>query len=248
MHEAFTRLREPIAWFVVVTGAAYVVLAAISWADFRSGTHGTISVTSVPMAHVVLIVGAVLACALIRPATLRVTAVAAAAALVVSVAAVLDLVTGDIGALWSSDGVQGVISALWLVVDLLVKAVAAALLWTLVARAPGLGAVPAAATGRAENRPRGDHTLAQQQPADALPASIEPERRPVWAPHEAAGASWTRAGDAASGANAAVWGTGDEPRGGAWQPAATPDAAPDPDRAIEGEPRKPPVWRPAIRD
>ena len=63
---------------------------------------------------------------------------------------------------------------------------------------------------------------------ESLPAPSVPDQRlqPTWHPDTAAGAAWSRAGDAAAGAPASGWGADASPA--AWQPIPPPPNGPGP--------------------
>ena len=80
-----------------------------------------------------------------------------------------------------------------------------------------------------------------QQPMNQQPMNQQPMNQPSWQADQASGGAWNRAGDAATGASAAAWGTpGSQNQG--WQPSASnqPSAMPQP--SANQYPQQPGAW------
>ncbi|MFC2641593.1 MAG: hypothetical protein ACFN04_08530 [Propionibacterium acidifaciens] len=171
------RMREPIAWLVLAVTGVYIVLGwmRLGWnlAHESMGVSASARQTgaSVPLIWVLVDVAMVLACVLGAGAIGRARALTRTAAVVVSVVACYDVLILVVGVLGSDAPVfSRVLETIGGLLEVAAKVAAAVVLWRLVPSPRGRGA--AAETPRA------------------------PGRDAVWAPGQAVGRTWARAGDA----------------------------------------------------
>lgn len=243
MIEYARKLRGPATVGVLVIICFYVAVAVVYFvALLGNGIYIATAARqagsdSVSLVWIFVTVALVLTCLLTKPPVANVGRLIEASAIVVSVATGAALVFWIIG-LFGDFSLGAWLAALGGMVETLVKAAAAVVLW------------------RLRGWPVESSSDEAEQQAVAEPESGQaPGRPPVWNPPEAVGLQWNRAGDAAAGAvppsltgEAAV--TPDSP---AVQPPAAPrqlwsrggippealPAAPD-QTAAEAEPAKPP--------
>ncbi|GAA1389388.1 hypothetical protein [Luteococcus peritonei] len=192
MAETLKRHRESAAWLVLGVSALYIVISLVRWghalsrgaglAEASRGVGG--SSLSIPLVLICLV--AALACALIRPATGRARTIVRTAALLVGLAALLQAIFLLAGLFGAPKGIFGlVLEVLGGALEVALKALAASLLW------------------RAARSTPEPERAAVEPVAETPPA---PARRASWDAEDAVGAVWTRAGDAASGAQASGYG------------------------------------------
>ncbi len=187
MIEYARRLRGPATVGVLVIICFYVAVAVVYFAVLLSdGTYIATAARqagadSVSLVWIFVVVALTLTCLVVDPPVPDADRLVKAAAIVVSVATGAGLLFWIMG-LFGAFSVGAWLSALGGLVETLVKAVAAIVLWRL-RRWPIAAPAP------------DDET----QPEAAEPDQV-PGRQPVWNPPEAVGLQWNRAGDAATGA------------------------------------------------
>ncbi|MGO4956035.1 hypothetical protein ACTQ49_01960 [Luteococcus sp. Sow4_B9] len=212
MADSVKRYRETAATVVLAISAGFIVMSLVEWGYLlvKGGTlvsaSRAIGGSSLSVVMVLACVATALWCTLVKPVTARGRALARMAAGLVGLAALLQLVFLVIGLTNVPGGVfLAVVEALGGLLEVAIKAAAARLLMVV---------------GRAEERD------VEQPQAPAPAAGVEPEADPEpekqaasWTADQAAGAVWTRAGDAASGAEASGWGRPGQASSG-WQVAS----------------------------
>lgn len=206
MAETVKRFREPAALGVLGISVVYILISLVRWGyllvqgEPLSAASREVGGSSLSIVMVLLCFLAATACLGIAPATRRATQVVRWAATVVGVAAALEAVFLVLGLAGAPGGIFVVVlEVLGGVLEISLKAAAAVLLLRTLR---GAREEQAAAV---EQRPR--------------VVEVEPEPQAAsWKADQAAGAVWTRAGDAASGAAASTWGHPGESSSG-WQPA-----------------------------
>lgn len=222
MKEALDRLREPAAWAAIAVMAVTVLLALLGMVVPSMARFPVLPASGGVGAGAVLF-AAIAWCASGRTAHARVLTLAGA--MVLGVAVVIDAV--QLAVIIADEKTLSLNYALAWVVEMLFTA----------AMVVGLAVVGMAGVGRAPDRdaePVGAPPPTQV-PASPAVASSTPGSAPVWRPEEAAARSWSRAGDAATGATATQWGSAPSAPVGAptwggdqanpW--ALQPDRAPD---------------------
>lgn len=248
MSPVMSRLRqarEPIAWAMTVLCAGFTVVFLVDLCWSLGHDHASLFETarrlsggSLGLAPLIVLVAAVLWCRLQAPPSPRARLVARVAAWVVAVGATFDLVLAFLALVHAPGGALGV--GLGLVGSLLavgVKVVAIVSL-TMVSRAssgeaeeagagpqPEPAAVGTGTVGDAASTPgveSGAAEVAPVEPGSGEEPSADVEVPAVWSADTARGASWARAGDAASGAAAQGWGTAKGAPGGATETWADP--------------------------
>ncbi|AYW78490.1 hypothetical protein [Propionibacterium acidifaciens] len=172
------RMREPIAWLVLAVTVVYIVLGwmRLGWnlAHESMGVSASARQTgaSVPLIWVLVDVAMVLACVLGTGAIGRARALTRTAAVVVSVVACYDVLILVVGVLGSDAPVfSRVLETIGGLLEVAAKVAATVVLWRLVPSPTVRGA--------------------------AAEAPGPPVRDAVWAPGQAVGRTWARAGDAA---------------------------------------------------
>lgn len=197
MKQTFEKLREPVTIAVLVLAVIrmLVPLAALVIAPSPRDNLGLALLGAAPnllgIGWVLAIVALVLVCGLTEPPTRNVARLAAAGAGVVIAATGISFVFLVVGTILAPTNWFGAaLDIVGAVIDLGLKALGAVVLWRLWRHAPR----PESAAIEPEAAP-------ELEPADVdqTTASVEP----VWRADEAVGAQWQRAGDAASGAEAA---------------------------------------------
>lgn len=218
MVDNLKRLREPAGWALLVVTVASMVVALVRLGLVLTrgelpvyAAFADIAVGSMNLTLVAALVAVVCLCLFIAPPTPRAVPLARAAAIVVTVGALLTLVATGIG-VWAAHGVWGVLfELLGGLVDLLLKLLAAVALWIIARAVSG---------GRLET--------------PALESFVPPqdEAPPVWQPSQASGSVWKTAADAASGAQASGVTLGEQllrgasdPAPGSWTGTGRPGAA-----------------------
>lgn len=194
MAETLKRHRESAAWLVLAVGIGYILISLVrlghsmvGGASFAAAARG-VGGSSLGVPMVLVCLAAALACALVRPPSPRARSIVRAAALVVGTAALLEALFLVAGLFGAPEGLFGLaLEVLGGVLEIAIKALAASLLWR-------------AARSTPEPEPR---AVAEQ----AEPEQVAPARQASWTADQAVGAVWTRAGDAASGAQASGFGT-----------------------------------------
>lgn len=195
MAESVKRYRQPAAWVVLGVSVVYIVMSLVRGGYLLSqGTVLTevaraIGGSSLSVVMVLLCLAAALSCVLVKPVTSRGRTVVRLAAVMVTTAALLELVFLVV----SLFGVRGGIFAFVLdilggVLEIAVKFAAAQILW---------------GAARSAHEPE---RAALPTSAPSIAVVEEPRQQASWTAEQAAGAVWTRAGDAASGAAATTWG------------------------------------------
>ena len=214
MGERLKTIREPIAWVVLAVSIGYVVLALVQTGlmivrDHESWTRigGAMGGGTLSAALVLALVAAVLSCLLVRPPTPRVRLLALMGATVLTVVAALELVFTILGGVTSANTLAVVLEIVGGLLGVGFTAALAAVLWKAWQHSPApILPVP---------------DVVETEPHDATGQSTH---EPTWHPDRAVGSSWTRAGDAATGASASSYGTAGARTSG-WQvpePSSTP--------------------------
>ncbi|WP_314906642.1 hypothetical protein, partial [Propionibacterium acidifaciens] len=169
------RMREPIAWLVLAVTVVYIVLGwmRLGWnlAHESMGVSASARQTgaSVPLIWVLVDVAMVLACVLGTGAIGRARALTRTAAVVVSVVACYDVLILVVGVLGSDAPVfSRVLETIGGLLEVAAKVAATVVLWRLVPSPTVRGA--------------------------AAEAPGPPVRDAVWAPGQAVGRTWARAG------------------------------------------------------
>lgn len=169
------RMREPIAWLILVVTVGYVVLGGVNlgWNMVHESLSLSASArrtgTAVPLVWVLVDVVMVLVCIFGTTAITRARALARSAAVVVSIAACYDVFILAVGVLGAEAPVfSRVLETVGGLLEAAAKFAAAIVLWRLLPARVDQDAQPAAPAGGA-----------------------------VWAREQAAGRVWDRAGDAA---------------------------------------------------
>lgn len=208
MAETVKRFREPAALGVLGISVVYILISLVRWGyllvqgEPLSAASREVGGSSLSIVMVLLCFLAATACLGIAPATRRATQVVRWAATVVGIAAALEAVFLVLGLAGAPGGIFVVVlEVLGGVLEISLKAAAAVLLLRTLR---GAREAQAAAV---EQRPRVVEVESEPEPQAAS-----------WKADQAAGAVWTRAGDAASGAAASTWGHPGESSSG-WQPA-----------------------------
>ncbi|MEL4505217.1 hypothetical protein AAEX63_11510 [Luteococcus sp. H138] len=196
MAETVKRFRETVAQVVLGISVLYILLSLVrgGYLVYRhtplAETARQLGGSSLSIVMVLLVVAATLACVLVRPVTPKGRKLVRTGAVVIGIAALLEAAFLVMGVF--NTHVSIFVTALEVlggVLEVAIKTVAAHLLWRAGARAPE--PVPAV----------------EQQASTEVAVVAEPERQQAsWRADQAAGAVWTRAGDAASGAAATTWG------------------------------------------
>lgn len=180
MAELMRRFREPITWLLLGVTVLYVVLdlAKLGWAVLHDHLGLVASArqitTSVGLVWILLDLAMVLCCVLIRPRIHRSVLVTRTAAIVVTVVVGYDLFLLVAGVAGAGSVFGGVLEVVGGLLEVLCKAVVAAVLWRI---ARILTTRHRAAVSGTSSKPVGT--------------------QPVWQPNDAAGVSWGRAADAA---------------------------------------------------
>ncbi|MFT4295440.1 MAG: hypothetical protein QM582_08510 [Micropruina sp.] len=182
------RIRQPVTWLVLaVIGAGQVLgIVRLALLVFREQTpvfeaFQDIGQSIMSLSLVIAQVGLVCACLFVPPATGHAVRLAKLSAWVLAFGTLLQLVCLLLG-LAASVNVFGVImEILGGLLDVVLKAVAAGVLWVL---------VRGVRSGRLDLAPAVPEVRAPEQP----------KAQPVWQPEQASGTAWRSARDAASGA------------------------------------------------
>lgn len=239
--ESLKKLREPVAIVIVAALALRVLLALVS-AGVYAGDDvlRTFARAAGPLAYrvgdptlVLALAAALLACGLAdRTPNARTLTLVGVITVGASVLVNLVFLVAGSTAGGPTRVVDTLTGLLLLVVPVLVGVVLVRLLSALPAAQAAPAATPYAIT------PAQPDGYASYQP---IPQTQDAQYQPTWQPDVAAGAAWHTAGDAASGAPAAGWGTPGQ--SGGWVPTPPPPTAPG---AGPGEPRPmaPPPWPP----
>lgn len=247
MIDQLKRFRELATWVVLAVLLAGMGLAVgqIVYGLLVEGltvTRAFEAVSGKVMNLVVpiLLIGLVLSCLFVAPATPRAQRLTKISAWLVTIGTALGLVFMVVGVAASATPFAMVVEILGGLLDAVLKAVTAIVLWLLV-RGLRAGRVTPATAEPAE----APAELTESRPA---PAEAQSVLAPVWQPEQAAGASWRTASDAASGASASSWGESGRPAAGnRWQPSAprSADSAPEPAaQPTDSAAPAPRQWRP----
>lgn len=207
--EKLLRVREPLAWVLTALGTGFTIIfflvdfcgALIQGEDTVFEVARRSSGGSLGLTIMLAMVAAVWWCRLQAPVVTRSTVIAKVAAIVVAVGAGCDLVLAILACVHAPGRTLGV--ALGFIGSLMVVAVKVLAIIALIVAASPLSH---GEQGGADTRPRPVPAGSEQD--DPAGSSGKDERStPVWTADEAAGASWTKASDAAQGAQASTWGT-----------------------------------------
>lgn len=225
MLENILRFREPTTWVVLVGTAASMVLA-LARAGVALATGGTDAVaasqdianSAMNLTLVVLVVALVYTCLFLKPSTPRAVTLTRVAAIVVTIGTLLTLVAAIVGLSASAGAIGMVLEALGGLVDVVLKGVAATVLW-LTVRAIGAGRL----------EPASQSAAVEVQAAPPVPES--PRQAPSWRPSEASGSVWRTASEAAEGSPASAHG---KPGAGTWQRVERPLPPPG-EQALPGD-------------
>jgi len=205
MIDNLKRIREPLTWAVIAVVAANIVVGIVHLVvQLQQSTpvyeaFQEIGSSLMNLTLVVIVVALVCTCFFIAPATRHALLVTRVAAGVLSVGVVLTLVCSALGVAASANPLGVAFEIVGTLLDLILKALAAGVLWVLM-RGVDAGRIDTAA------------------PA-ALPAPVEaePEATPdaptVWQRSEATGAVWRTADEAATGVRGATRLPGSESKG-----------------------------------
>lgn len=245
--ESLQKLREPVAVVLLVTVGLRVVLALVSagvyagddvLATFALAAGALASWVSDP-ALILALAAVLLACGLgkrtphARTLTL-VGVITVGASLLVNLVFLLTGLTAG-GPTRVVDTLTGL---LLLVVPVLTGIVLLRLLATLPAADPA--AAPYAITPGGTDPAYGPGQPDPNTSYQPIPQDPAAQYQPTWQTDTAAGAAWHTAGDAASGAPAAGWGTPGQ--SGGWVPDPAVPAPTTPTGAGEPRPPAPPPW------
>ena len=212
MIDNLKRFRQPLAIIVILAIVASIAISLVRlvielttgdtpvFAAFQDIANSAMNLTLV-----VLLVVLVWGCLFVAPATKDAVRITRVAAWVVTGGTLLTLVATLLG-LSASAGVFGVIlEFMGGLLDIILKAVAAGVLWIILRAIGG---------GRLQTPPAAEPVL--DATPSAAPAVEPPVAPPAWRPSEASGSVWRTAQDAAAGTPAAAHGTpGEETR---WRP------------------------------
>ncbi|MFV0450901.1 MAG: hypothetical protein ACK5LS_01455 [Propioniciclava sp.] len=223
MIENLKRLREPIAWIVILVTATSIVLALVRFGVEVAGdvpvtsAAQMMSLTVMNLTLVVLVVALCWVSVFVAPPVPRARVLVWWSAVLVTVGTLLTLL-GAIGGLATSEGAMSVVfEFLGGILDIVLKAVGTVILWLMYRGITG-GRFDGHATP-----PRVQEPAKVQETVNELPPT-------TWAPDAATGAVWTSAADAAAGAPAAVG----NPGGTAWSHVSDAgEGSPEPDGSSE---------------
>ncbi|MEA5639213.1 hypothetical protein [Cutibacterium granulosum] len=212
--EKLLRVREPLAWVLTALGTGFTVIFLVDFCGALIQGEDTVfelarrsSGGSLGLTIMLAMVAVVWWCRLQDPVVTRSTVIARVAAIVVAVGAGCDLVLAILACVHAPGRTLSVVLGFFgsaLVVAVKVLAIIA----LIVAASP----LSHGEQGGADTRP--DSVTSGPQRDDPAGSGEEQEQQeqqehsaPVWTVDEAAGASWTKASDAADGAQASTWGT-----------------------------------------
>jgi len=206
--EKLLRVREPLAWVLTALGTGFTIIFLVDFCGALIQGEDTVfevarrsSGGSLGLTIMLAMVAAVWWCRLQAPVVTRSTVIAKVAAIVVAVGAGCDLVLAILACVHAPGRTLGVV--LGFIGSLMVVTVKVLAIIALIVAASPLSH---GEQGGADTRPRPVPAGSEQD--DPAGSSGEDERNtPVWTTDEAAGASWTKASDAAQGAQASTWGT-----------------------------------------
>ena len=206
--EKLLRVREPLAWVLTALGAGFTIIFLVDFNGALIQGEDTVfevarrsSGSSLGLTIILAMVAAVWWCRLQAPVVTRSTVIAKVAAIVVAVGAACDLILAILACVHAPGRTLGVV--LGFIGSLMVVAVKVLAIIALIVAASPLSH---GEQGGADTRPHPVPAGPEQD--DPAGSSGEDERNtPVWTTDEAAGASRTKASDAAQGAQASTWGT-----------------------------------------
>ncbi len=196
MIENLKRIREPLTWAVIAVVAANIVVGIIHLVVLLQQSTPVyeafqeIGSSLMNLTLVVIVVALVCTCFFIAPATPHALLVTRVAAGVLSVGVILTLVASALGVAASANPLGVAFEIVGTLLNLILKALAAGVLWVLM-RGVNAGRIDTAA------------------PA-ALPTAVETEPAAtedvptVWQRSEASGAVWRTADEAATGVRGAT--------------------------------------------
>ncbi|HEY3337562.1 MAG TPA: hypothetical protein VGK18_03590 [Propionicimonas sp.] len=195
MIDNLKRIREPLTWAVIAVVAANIVVGMIHLVvQLQQSTpvyeaFQEIGSSLMNLTLVVIVVALVCTCFFIAPATRHALTVTRAAAGVLTVGVVLTLVCSAMGVAASANPVGVAFEIVGTLLDLILKALAAGVLWVLM-RGVDAGRIDTAAPA------------ALPEPAAVEPEVVE-DVPTVWQRSEATGAVWRTADEAATGVRGA---------------------------------------------
>lgn len=209
--EKLLRIREPLAWVLTALGTGFTIIFLVDFCGALIQGEDTVfevarrsSGGSLGLTIMLAMVAAVWWCRLQAPVVTRSTVIAKVAAIVVAVGAGCDLVLAILACVHAPGRTLGVV--LGFIGSLMVVTVKVLAIIALIVAASPLSH---GEQGGEDTRP--DSVTSGPQRDDPAGAGEEQEQQehsaPVWTVDEAAGASWTKASDAADGAQASIWGT-----------------------------------------
>ncbi|MBK8461206.1 MAG: hypothetical protein WAS07_11045 [Micropruina sp.] len=194
MLENLKRIRQPVTWAVLGVLVANMIIQVIKFGYLVIYEDGgvfesfqTVGISILPLALVLALIGLVCTCLFVTPASGRALTLAKLAAWVVTVGVVAQLICLLLGLASSVNGFAVVLEILGGLLDVILKAVAAGVLWVL-HRGVDAGRIDMAAPAPART------------PAEVEQVTDTPKAPPIWRRDQAAGAVWRTANEAASGA------------------------------------------------
>lgn len=196
MIDNLKRIREPLTWAVIAVVAANIVLGMVQLvvqlqlAEPVFATFQEIGSSLMNLTLVVAVVALVCTCFFIAPATPHALLVTRVAAGVLSVGVVLTFVCSALGVAASANPLGVAFEIIGTLLDLILKALAAGVLWVLM-RGVDAGRIDTAAPA------------ARPVPIEE-PAVAADEAPTTWQRSEAAGAVWRTADEAATGVRGAA--------------------------------------------
>ena len=195
MIDNLKRIREPLTWAVIAVVAANIVLGIVHLVvQLQQSTpvyeaFQEIGSSLMNLTLVVAVVALVCTCFVIAPATRNALLVTRVAAGVLSVGVVLTLVCSALGVAASANPLGVAFEIVGTLLDLILKALAAGVLWVLM-RGVNAGRIDTAAPA------------ALPAPVEAKPEATD-DVPTVWQRSEASGAVWLTADEAATGVRGA---------------------------------------------
>ena len=202
MLATLKRIRETVTWVVLAIICAWLVLGVVrlSLLLFKEqaplfAAFQEIGLSIMNLSLVIALVGLVCACLFVPPATPRAVLLARLSAWVLAIGTLLQLVCLLLGVAASHNAFGVIMEILGGLLDIVLKAVAAGVLWVL---------VRGVRSGRLDLPPA--EPEAEEPDAPSTPV--------VWRPEQATGAAWRTARDAASGARPDVGAESDAKREG----------------------------------
>lgn len=221
MLENLKRIRQPVTWAVLaiicagqLLGVTRLVLLVVREHQPVFDAFQGIGQSIMSLSLVIALVGLVCACLFVPPATGSAVRLARLSAWAIAIGTLLQLISLVLGLAASANVFGLIMEVLGGLLDIVLKAVAAGVLWVL---------VRGVRSGRLDLAPAAVETSAPEPPTTA----------PVWQPEQASGTAWRSARDAASGARPDIGAVpssdaGEPPAakpGPRWRPRDTPEDA-----------------------